>query len=248
MRIAINGYLGQMGQVINDLAEEKSLEVIGRIDHNGGLDKNNREVLKSIWDLDEEIDVIIDFSKPRALDDMLDYAKENRIALVIGTTGYEEDELKKIEEYSEYIPIFHSSNMSLGVNLMLDLVKKASSVLKDFDIEVLEAHHNKKIDAPSGTAFMILDAINEVFNNEKEYVHGRHTKTEAREKKEIGVHAIRGGTIVGEHTALFAGTDEIIEIKHTALSKKVFAEGALAAAEFLKTKENGLYNMNDMIE
>lgn len=247
MNIAINGYLGQMGQVINQLALDNKINVIGRIDHNGGIDKNGNKVLKSISSLNEPIDLVIDFSKPKALEELLAYCQDKKIPLVIGTTGYNDKELKQIKEASKYIPIFHSSNMSLGINLMLDLVKKASQVLNNFDIEILEAHHNKKVDAPSGTAFMILEAINQVFNNKKTYQHGRNTNTQARDKNEIGIHAIRGGTIVGEHTALFAGNDEIIEIKHTALSKKVFAEGTLEAGKFLINKEAGLYSMEDMI-
>ena len=158
------------------------------------------------------------------------------------------DDMKNIKCASEKTPIFYSANMSLGINLLVLMAKNISPVLEDtFDIEIIEKHHNKKIDAPSGTAYMIANAINDKLNNSKEYVFDRHTKSTARNKNEIGIHAIRGGTIVGEHTVIYAGPDEVIEIKHSASSKKIFAQGAIKAAKFICSKENGLYSMEDLI-
>lgn len=249
IRIVVNGYLGHMGRVVaNQIMENESMELVGGIDKNADSSEGTVDVYKSILDFDKDCNVIIDFSHPSSLDDMLSYAKSNKVALVIGTTGYENKEIEKLKKASKEIPIFYSANMSLGINLMLSLASKAASVLSEnFDIEIIEKHHNKKIDAPSGTAYMIANKINEELNNTKEYSFGRHTKTVPRSHNEIGIHAIRGGTIVGEHTVIFAGLDETIEIKHSATSKNVFAKGALVATEFIVTKAKGLYNMSDMI-
>ncbi len=166
----------------------------------------------------------------------------------MATTGHSEEQIKMLEEASKAIPVFRSANMSLGVNLLLDLVKKATKVLAEyFDIEIIEKHHNQKLDAPSGTALMIADAINEVMEQKHEYVYDRHLRRQKRSKNEIGIHAVRGGTIVGEHSVIFAGSDEIIELKHTALSKDIFGIGALKAAAFIHDKAPGLYSMNDLI-
>lgn len=249
LNVVINGYLGQMGQTLSNLIITRDdMKLVAGIDRNAESYKCGIDVYKNISDFKGKSDVIIDFSTPTALDELLDYCKSNNIPLVIGTTGYEEIEIIKLKEASKKIPIFYSANMSLGINLLLSLASKAANVLvEDFDIEIIEKHHNKKIDAPSGTAYMIANKINEEFNNNKVYTFGRHTKTNKRSSKEIGIHAIRGGTIVGEHSAIFAGLDEIIEIKHTAMSKNVFAKGALQAAKFIVTKDNGLYNMDNLI-
>lgn len=249
VRIVINGYLGQMGQVLgNQIMAKDNMKLVGGIDKNPDSYKGETKVYKNILDFDGICDVIIDFSNPTSLDGLLDYVKSNKVALVIGTTGYGEKEIKKLEEASKEIPIFYSANMSLGINLLLSLVSKAASVLDgDYDIEIIEKHHNQKIDAPSGTAYMIANKINEVFDNNKLYTFGRHTKTNKRSPKEIGIHAVRGGTIVGDHTVLFAGLDETVEIKHGASSKNVFAKGALRATEFIVTKNKGLFNMDDII-
>lgn len=249
IKIVMNGFLGQMGQVISkQILDTEGLELVGGIDQKSDSYKGDIKVYKSILDFDRSCDVIIDFSNPSSLDDLLYYAKSNKTALVIGTTGYGDKEIKKLEEASIEIPIFYSANMSLGINLILSLVTKAASVLgEDFDIEIIEKHHNKKVDSPSGTAYMIANKINEVFDNNKVYTFGRNTKTNRRAPKEIGIHAVRGGTIVGEHSILFAGLDENIEIKHTASSKNVFAKGALVAVKFIVTKDSGFFNMDDMI-
>lgn len=249
IKILINGFLGQMGQVLTQQIENKdNMELVGGIDQYIDDYKGNVETSKNIMDFGGPCDVIVDFSHPTSLDNLLKYAKANKAALVIGTTGYEEKEYSKLREASKEIAIFQSANMSLGINLLLSLAHKAATILnEDFDIEVIEKHHNQKIDAPSGTAYMIANKINEAFDNDKVYTFGRHTKTNKRAPEEIGIHAIRGGTIVGEHTVLFAGLDENIEIKHDASSKNVFAKGALRAAEFIATKDKGLFNMNDLM-
>ncbi len=246
MKIIINGFSGSMGQTIYQLSKTSdNIDLVAGIDKHSSLDSDF--LFQSLDDFKGQAHVLIDFSRPEALDSILEYGKRTKTPLVIGTTGYSEDQLEKIRLASQSIAIFHSSNMSLGVNLMLDLVYKASKVLNSYDIEVLEAHHNRKVDAPSGTALMIADSIKSAFDGNKYYKLGRDEKNRRREKEEIGIHAIRGGTIVGEHRAIFAGIDEILEIKHTALSKNVFAEGALEASYFIRDKETGLYSMEDLI-
>lgn len=249
LKVVVSGYLGQMGQVISKLIlDREDMELVGGIDKNASSYDGNVNVYENILDFNKKCDVIIDFSHPSSIDSLIDYAVSNNTPLVIGTTGYGEEEMNKLKEASKNIPIFYSANMSLGINLILSLVSKAASILgEDFDIEIIEKHHNKKIDAPSGTAYMIANEINKVFDNNKSYTFGRHTKNNRRSPNEIGIHAIRGGTIVGEHTVLFAGLDEIVEIKHNASSKNVFAKGALTAAEFIVNKEKGLYNMEHII-
>jgi 4-hydroxy-tetrahydrodipicolinate reductase len=247
IKLMISGIRGAMGQVIMNLVSKRpEFELVA------GFDIKEHKDIRTYTDLtkcDEKIDVIIDFSNPLALNSILDFSLSKKIPIVIATTGLSPEQINKIEESSKKVPVFYASNMSLGVNLLVDLVKKAASVLQDnFDIELIEKHHNQKIDAPSGTAITIADSINEVLSEKYEYVYDRHNKREKRTKKEIGVHTIRGGTIVGEHNVIFSGTDEIIEIKHTAMSKNIFASGSLNAAKFLYDKKPGLYNMNDIIK
>lgn len=202
---------------------------------------------KSFEDLDTNADVIIDFSNPAVLDSMLKYATQKKLPCIICTTGYNDEQKAKIKEASTQIPIFWSGNMSLGINLIIELAKKAASVFgDDFDVEIVEQHHNQKLDAPSGTALMIADAIAEV-RDESEYIYDRHAYRRKRDKKEIGIHSVRGGNIVGEHEIIFAGTDEILKISHSARSKTVFAVGAVNAAVFLKGKEPGMYDMSDLL-
>ncbi|MCI7205247.1 MAG: 4-hydroxy-tetrahydrodipicolinate reductase, partial [Clostridium sp.] len=197
-------------------------------------------------EVEELADVIIDFSHHSTIDDTLSYAIKTKTPIVIATTGFNEEELEKIKKASNIIPIFHSSNMSLGVNVLVKLVKEAAKSLNGFDIEIIEKHHNKKLDAPSGTAVMIANGVKEVLPD-SEYIYGRHGRSDKRSSNEIGIHAIRGGTIVGEHTTIFAGHDEVVEIKHSAQSKDIFAKGAIAAAKFLVKQEAGYYNMNNML-
>jgi len=193
-------------------------------------------------------DVIIDFSHYTVVPDILDFSERTGIPAVICTTGLTEDTIKRIDSVSKKTALFRSGNMSLGINLLIDLVKKAAAVLQDsFDMEIIEKHHNKKVDAPSGTAKMIANAMKESIDEDTQFIYGRSGNAAKRENNEIGIHAVRGGTIVGQHDVIFAGIDEVVEIKHTAASKKVFAQGALQAARFMAGREPGLYDMNDIL-
>ena len=245
LRIIINGYSGSMGKVLTKCANEDSeLEIVC------GSSKDDLDVpfktYHKMSEVEELADVIIDFSHHSTIDDTLSYAIKTKTPIVIATTGFNEEELEKIKKASNIIPIFHSSNMSLGVNVLVKLVKEAAKSLNGFDIEIIEKHHNKKLDAPSGTAVMIANGVKEVLPD-SEYIYGRHGRSDKRSSNEIGIHAIRGGTIVGEHTTIFAGHDEVVEIKHSAQSKDIFAKGAIAAAKFLVKQEAGYYNMNNML-
>lgn len=193
-------------------------------------------------------DVIVDFSNPSALNKILNFAEKNRVAVVLATTGYNEEQIEQIKKASENIPVFFTFNMSIGINLLVSLVRKAMLTLGGgFDIEIIEKHHNQKIDAPSGTALMIADALNGDVDGKFEYVYDRHAVRKKRGGCEIGIHSVRGGTIVGEHEVIFAGCDEIISVKHVAGSKAVFAQGAFRAAMFIKDKAPRLYDMNDLV-
>ena len=245
LRVIISGYSGSMGKVLTKCANEDSeLEIVC------GSSKDDLDVpfktYHKMSEVEELADVIIDFSHHSTIDDTLSYAIKTKTPLVIATTGFNDEELTKIKKASNIIPIFHSSNMSLGVNVLVKLVKEAAKSLNGFDIEIIEKHHNKKLDAPSGTAVMIANGVKEVLPD-SEYIYGRHGRSDKRSSNEIGIHAIRGGTIVGEHTTIFAGHDEVVEIKHSAQSKDIFAKGAIAAAKFLVKQEAGYYNMNNML-
>ncbi|MDD5878262.1 MAG: 4-hydroxy-tetrahydrodipicolinate reductase [Clostridiales bacterium] len=245
LRVIISGYSGSMGKVLTKCANEDSeLEIVC------GASKDDLDVpfktYQKMSDVEESADVIIDFSHHSTIDDTLSYAIKTKTPIVIATTGFNDEELTKIKKASNIIPIFHSSNMSLGVNVLVKLVKEAAKSLNGFDIEIIEKHHNKKLDAPSGTAVMIANGVKEVLPD-SEYIYGRHGRSDKRSSNEIGIHAIRGGTIVGEHTTIFAGHDEVVEIKHSAQSKDIFAKGAIAAAKFLVKQEAGYYNMNNML-
>ena len=245
LRVIISGYSGSMGKVLTKCANEDSeLEIVC------GSSKDDLDVpfktYHKMCEVEELADVIIDFSHHSTIDDTLSYAIKTKTPIVIATTGFNEEELEKIKKASNIIPIFHSSNMSLGVNVLVKLVKEAAKSLNGFDIEIIEKHHNKKLDAPSGTAVMIANGVKEVLPD-SEYIYGRHGRSDKRSSNEIGIHAIRGGTIVGEHTTIFAGHDEVVEIKHSAQSKDIFAKGAIAAAKFLVKQEAGYYNMNNML-
>lgn len=205
-------------------------------------------LFKNINDCQEEADVIIDFSHHSVLPEILEYAISKKMPVIVATTGHTEDELALMQRASNIIPVFHSGNFSLGINLLIELAKKATAVLGlDADIEIVEAHHNKKLDAPSGTALMIANEISEVLPEKPEYKYDRTTERQMRPKNEIGIHSIRAGTIVGEHSVIFGCNNEVINISHSAASRDVFATGALKAAEFIKNKPAGLYNMSDML-
>lgn len=248
IKVLINGCNGKMGQELAKAIEKndnfKTICGIDRID----TGDNKFSVYTDITKITEEPDVIIDFSVPVSTFNVLQYAVEKHIPIVICTTGFSKEELEKIEELSKQVPIFRSSNMSYEINLMSKLVAQITRYLKNSDIEIIETHHNRKVDAPSGTALLLADSINNELNNEMHYEYDRHVKREKRDKKEIGIHSIRGGNIVGTHTVTFFSENETFEITHTATSRGVFAEGALKAAEYLVLQDNGLYNMNDLIK
>jgi len=246
-KIVISGALGKMGKKVKEACEKNdNVKPIFGIDVKEDLSNTAFPVYSSFEKAVEVPDVIIDFSSPSSLDNLISYAEKNGVGLVLCTTGYSEENLKKIKEASEKIAIFRSANMSLGVNVLISLVKKAAAALYDFDVEIIEKHHNEKVDAPSGTALMLADGIKEIFSD-KYNVYGREGKPGKRDKHEIGIHAVRGGNIVGEHDVLFCGTDETITLSHQATDRKVFAAGAVRAAEFLSGKAHGLYDMNDII-
>lgn len=247
-RIILSGCNGKMGQVITRIvAENQNATIVAGIDINTKI-SNSYPVYSSPFDVEEEADVIIDFSHPNCLENLLSFAKQKNLGAVIATTGLNSAQKVLLEETSKQIPVFFSANMSLGINLIIDLAKRAAKLLEgSFDIEIIEKHHNQKIDAPSGTALAIADSISEVLNEKPEYVYDRHSTRKKRTKTEIGLHAVRGGTIVGEHDVIFAGNDEVIELKHHAASKEVFAVGAVKAAIFLSGKQADMYNMNDLV-
>ena len=247
-KVIITGCSGKMGaSLINAAASREDIEIVGGIDIVEPVNAKF-EYAKTFSELKCNADVIVDFSNPAVLDSMLEYAVEKNIPVVICTTGYSEEQKKKIFAASEKIAVFYSGNMSLGINLIIELAKKAAAVFGDgFDVEIVEQHHNQKLDAPSGTALMIADAISEV-KTDAEYVYDRHSYRKKRDKKEIGIHSVRGGNIVGEHEVIFAGQDEVLTISHSARSKTVFAVGALNAAVYLKDKGAGMYNMSDLLK
>ena len=247
VKIILCGACGKMGgNVLSLLENDSEAQAVC------GVDLYPREigipVYKSFAEIKEEADVIIDFSSPVGLKERLDYAKEKGLGIVLASTGFTKDDLAMVAEYAKSVAIFKTANLSLGVNLMQALCKAAAEVLGDsFDVEIVEKHHNLKKDAPSGTALMLADTVNEAFDNQKHYVNGRDGIVGAREKSEIGIHAVRGGTIVGEHEVIFAGEDEIITISHSARSKRVFAVGAIRAAKYLPKKEAGMYEMKHLL-
>lgn len=247
-RIAICGANGKMGKTIyNCISAREDCKVIA------GIDINTEQyadfpIIDSPSKLPEKPDVIIDYSNPASLDGLLEYCLSTGTPIVLAATGYSDEQINKIKSAAEQIPVFFTFNMSLGINLLVQLAKKAASVLGDqFDIEIVEKHHNQKIDAPSGTAIMLANAVNETLNNKYHYVYDRHSQRKKRDKNEIGMHAIRGGTIVGEHDVIFAGHDEVITLSHSAASKSVFAEGSINAAIYLSDKPAGLYDMSSLV-
>ena len=248
-KIIISGCNGRMGRVVESICEaDPDVSVVAGFDVS--LESRAFPVFVSPANFTGEADAVIDFSSPAALDGLLAFALERRVPLVLATTGYSDEQLAQIDEASKHIPIFRSANMSLGINVLLELVKKAAAVLGDsYDIEIVEKHHNRKVDAPSGTALMIADAAASALNFKPEYVYERHSVRQSRDKKEIGISAVRGGTIVGIHEIMFAGRDEIIEIKHTAMSREIFANGAVKAAKFLAgVSKPGMYDMSMLVE
>ena len=248
IKVLLNGANGRMGQeVVLAAKENENIEIIAGLDRVGEV-KNGFPIFTSCEEINIKPDMIIDFSVPKASMKVLDYAKENNIPIIIATTGFSKEELEIIEDTATVIPVFRSANMSYEINFMSKLVAECARKLMDSDIEIIEVHHNNKIDSPSGTALILADSINEARNNELFYEYDRHSKRQKRDKKEIGIHSIRGGTECGKHTVMFYGKNESFEISHNVTSRAVFANGALKAAEFMKNKNPGkVYNMNDMV-
>ena len=249
LKIIISGCNGHMGKVVAGIVgEDKDTAAVAGFDINtektGGF-----PVYADPMEFGGTADVLIDFSHPSALDGILNYCMQKKVPAVLCSTGYSDEQLQQIEDASKVIPVFKSANMSLGINLLLKLLKTASATLlpAGYDAEIEEMHHRRKLDAPSGTALMLADAVNEAAGGRYEYVYGRSDRHEARPAKEIGISSLRGGTVVGIHDAIFAGPDEVIEIKHTAYSRAVFAKGAVQAAKYLAGKGPGLYDMSDVI-
>lgn len=250
VKILMHGCNGKMGRMITEIVKNEADAVIA-----AGVDKftgipNDYPVFEEIAQCDVDVDVVIDFSNAGAVDELLDYCVKKSLPVVLCTTGLSDEQLKKVDECSEKIAVLKSANMSMGINLLLKLLKDAAKVLAPagYDIELVEKHHNQKLDAPSGTALVLADSINEAMGNEYEYVYDRSQVRKKRDAKEIGISAVRAGTIVGEHEVIFAGTDEVIEFKHTAYSRSVFAKGAVEAGKFLAGQPAGIYDMGDVIQ
>lgn len=249
VRAIMHGCSGKMGQVISGLAKaDEQIEIVAGIDRYMGI-TNDYPVFDSIEKCDVEADVVIDFSNAAAVDALLEYCVEKALPVVLCTTGLSEEQLAKVEEAAGKTAVLKSANMSLGINLLMKLLQDAAKVLgpAGYDIELVEKHHNQKVDAPSGTALALADSINEALDQEYTYVYDRSRVRQKRDQKEIGISAVRGGTIVGDHEVIFAGVDEVIEFKHTAYSKSVFGKGAVEAAKFLAGKPAGRYDMSDVI-
>ena len=246
MMYGCNGYMGHV--ICNLIKDMENVTVAAGIDPCPG-DQKDFPVFASLDECNVDVDVIIDFSAAVAVDGVLDYAAAKKIPLVECTTGLSEEQLAHLEEASKQTAVLRSANMSLGVNTLLEMVKTAAKILGEagFDIDIVEKHHRRKLDAPSGTAIALAEAVNEPLNNEYEFVYDRSQRREQRPKKEIGISAVRGGTIVGEHEIIFAGQDEVIELKHTAYSRAIFGKGAVSAALYLAGKEAGMYDMSDVI-
>ena len=249
VKILMHGCNGKMGRMITEIVKNDENAVISAgVDAYVGV-PNDYPVCETLEKCDADADVVVDFSNAGAVDGLLDYCVEKKLPVVLCTTGLSEEQLEKVKEASEKIAILKSANMSMGINLLLKLLAEAAKVLgpAGYDIELVERHHNQKVDAPSGTALALADSVNEALDKKYTYVYDRSQVRQKREKYEIGISAVRGGTIVGDHEVIFAGTDEVIEFKHTAYSRSVFAKGAVEAAKFLAGQKPGMYDMGDVI-
>ena len=247
MKIILCGACGRMGKNVTEAAAERGATIVAGVDIVSA--PLSYPLYPSLAEVKEQADVVVDFSSAAGLKKHLDFCLAKKLPIVLAATGFTQDDLTKIDEAAKVIPVFKTGNFSLGINLLQMLAKKAAQILgDDFDVEIVERHHHTKKDAPSGTALMLASSVNEGLGGDKENVYGRHGMVGERKKSEIGIHAVRGGTIVGEHSVLFCGRDEIIEIKHTALSREVFAVGAVDAAAFMAgCTQPGMYDMNDVI-
>lgn len=249
VNIIMHGCSGKMGNMITDIcSQDEEVNIVAGVSN---IPDNGKDypVFASIKECDVPADVIIDFSAVAAIDDLLDYCEEKGTPVVLCTTGLSKEQLERVDALSAKSAVLKSANMSLGINMLFNLLKEATNILAPagFDVEIVEKHHNLKVDAPSGTALALADAVNEAADGSYEYVYDRSQVRRQRDKKELGISAVRGGTIVGEHEVIFAGTDEVITFKHTAYSKAVFAKGAVQAAKFLKGKGAGYYDMQDVV-
>ena len=249
VKVCIRGSSGRMGHFIADIAgHREDCKIIAGVDINP-VKYGDFPVYTELSQMPEKPDVVIDFTRPDELDEMLGYCLTNGAGLVAATTGYSPEQVAKIKSAGSQIPVFFTANMSMGINLLSELVKKAAAFLGDgFDVEIVERHHNQKVDAPSGTALMLADSVNEARGHKYGYTYDRHSVRRKRDPSEIGIHSVRGGTIVGDHEVIFAGRDEVITLSHSAFSKEVFAVGAVNAAVFIADKGPGLYSMKDLLE
>ncbi|WP_055667590.1 4-hydroxy-tetrahydrodipicolinate reductase [Desnuesiella massiliensis] len=247
VKVILNGCNGKMGRVVQQCAKNgEKLKIVAGIDKNYET-SSTFPIFNSIKECSLDADVILDFSRSEALDGLMEYALKHNKAVVLCTTGYNENQLQYISECSKKLPLFRSANMSIGINLISSILKSITPVLfENYDIEIIEKHHNQKVDSPSGTALLLANAIKSSIKEETEFVYGREGNAK-REHKDIGIHAVRGGNIVGDHEVIFAGAGEVIEITHKAISREVFALGALKACEFMANKPAGLYSMNDVL-
>lgn len=248
INVLLHGCNGKMGQAVTNAAQQRSdMKIVCGVDPYG-TSAYDYPVYKSFAEVKESVDVIIDFSNPALIENFCKYSESNSIPVVICTTGLSLEQSQIVNDLSGKVAVFSSGNMSLGINLLIELCKKASVVFGDaFDVEIVEKHHNLKLDAPSGTALMIADGISDVRDDDPRYVYDRHSYRAKRTKNEIGIHSVRGGTIVGEHSVIFAGNDEVLTISHQAQSKSLFATGALSAAAYIIGLPAGMYNMSDML-
>ena len=249
-RIIMHGCNGRMGQMITGIGnEDPDAETVAGIDVADNIETNKYPVFTDIDTCNVEADVVIDFSTAKAVDKLMDYCERRKLPLVLCSTGLSEEQIARVKNDSSKIAILKSANMSLGINVLMKALKEVAKTLAPagFDIEIVEQHHHNKLDAPSGTALALADSINEEFDNSYEYVYDRSQVRKKRDAKEIGISAVRGGSIVGDHQVIFAGLDEVVTIQHTAYSRAIFAKGAVAAAKFLKDKTSGLYDMSDVI-
>lgn len=250
IKLIISGCNGRMGQVVTRLAKaDGGFEIVAGFDQNA-VKLSDYPVYSHPLEYAGSADVVVDFSSPAALDALLSWCKAKNVPVILCSTGYSPEQLDTIKAASAEMPIFKSANMSLGINVLTTLIKRAAEIMGEtFDIEIVEKHHNQKKDAPSGTAIMLADAVKEGLNYEPEYVYDRSTVRQPRDKKEIGISAVRAGTIPGEHTVIFAGTDEVVEFKHTAYSREIFAAGAVKAAKFMAgITAPGMYDMSDVLK
>ena len=250
VRVLMHGCCGAMGRVITGLAADREdLKIVAGVDRNTD-DSLGYPVFQSLEACDVEVDAIIDFTAAPAVDHLLDYCAEKKVPVVLCSTGLSDAQMAKVSESAKKVAVLRSANMSLGINLLMKLVKDAAATLADagFDIEIVEKHHNRKLDAPSGTALALADSINEAMEDRYHYTYDRSARHEKRDPKEIGISAVRGGSIVGEHDVIFAGQNEVVTISHTAYSRAIFGKGALEAAKFLAGRPAGLYNMADVNE